>query len=52
MRTEWVERKAKCSDFIEMAADGMDKKPKDVMKVIGVDSDESEGVKLPEKYVL
>ncbi|GMH64162.1 hypothetical protein TrRE_jg7973 [Triparma retinervis] len=52
MRAEWVKRKAKCADFVEMAADGMEKKPKEVMKVVGIDSDESEGVKVPEKYAL
>lgn len=49
MRAEWKKRKDKCMDFVEMLADGMEKKPKDVMKLLDIESDESAGVALPPK---
>ena len=30
-RTEWVNRKRKCMDVIDVLSDGMNKKPKDVI---------------------
>ena len=52
MRGEWVRRKATCTDLIEQMADGMEKKPKDVIKLLDVETDEMVGVKLPPKLVL
>ena len=47
MRGEWKTRKDKCTDFIEVLADGMDKKPKDVCKLLDIETDEEVGAKMP-----
>jgi predicted transcriptional regulator len=52
MRDEWKKRRDKCMDFIDMLADGMEKKPKEVLKMLELETDEKEGVKLPAKYVI
>ena len=53
MRDEWRKRKNKCMDFVENLADGMEKKVKDICtKVLDIDTDESEGVKMPPKHIL
>lgn len=52
MRVEWKKSKEKCMDFIELLADGMEKKPKDVIKLLEIETDEMEGVKMPPKHVL
>ena len=49
MRKEWVERKAKCTDLIEQMAEGMEQKPKQIVKLLDVETDEMVGVKLPPK---
>ena len=52
MRTEWVKRKQKCMDVVELLADGMEKKPKDVAKLLDLETDEMENAKLPPKKEL
>ena len=52
MRAEWKKRKEKCIDFIDMLADGMEKKVKDCYKLLELETDESEGVKMPPKHVV
>jgi len=54
MRAEWVKRKNKCMDFIDQLADAMEKKPKEVINVVGVESDEAVKVNLTDvvKYVV
>jgi predicted transcriptional regulator len=52
MRAEWKKRKEKCIDFIDMLADGMEKKVKDCLKLLELETDESEGVKMPPKHVV
>ena len=49
MRDEWKARKQKCIDFVEQLADGMDKKPKDVIKMLEIETDEMERVTMPPK---
>lgn len=50
MRDEWKKRKDKCMDFIDQLADGMEKKPKDVAKLLDLETDEMEGVVMPAKH--
>ena len=52
MRGEWKKRKEQCMDFVDHVADGMEKKRKDVIKVLDIDTDEMNGVALPPKYEL
>jgi predicted transcriptional regulator len=52
MRAEWKKSKEKCMDFIELLADGMEKKAKDVIKLLDIETDEMEGVKMPPKHVI
>lgn len=52
MRSEWVKRKNKCMDFVDQLADGMEKKPKEVVKILDLDTDEAEGAVMPPKYVI
>ena len=49
MRLEWKNRKQKCMDFIDNLSDAMEKKPKDVMKILDLETDEMVGVKFPPK---
>lgn len=49
MRAEWKQRRDKCRDFIEQLADGMEKKPKEVIKLLDLETDENVGVELPPK---
>ena len=46
MRSEWKKRKDKCMDFVETLADGMEKKPKQVVQLLDLEEDE---VELPAK---
>lgn len=50
MRGEWKKRKDKCKDFVDQMSDAMEKKPKDVMKLLDLETDESIGARLPHKY--
>jgi 26S proteasome regulatory subunit (ATPase 3-interacting protein) len=52
MRDEWKKRKTKCMDFVDQLADGMEKKPKDVIKLLDLETDEMEKVTMPPKHVL
>ena len=52
MRGEWKSLKLKCMDFVDQLADGMEKKPKDVVKLLELETDEMEGVKMPPKHVV
>jgi len=47
MRHEWKTRKRKCMDFLEELADGMEKPPKAVIKLLELETDEMENVVLP-----
>jgi hypothetical protein len=50
MRDEWRQRKVKCMDFIEQLADGMEKKVKDVVKLLELETDEMVVSTMPPKY--
>eukprot|EP00977_Amphora_coffeiformis_P009733 scaffold2243_cov165-Amphora_coffeaeformis.AAC.13 len=50
MRDEWKGRKAKVHDFVEQLSDAMEKKPKEVFKLLDLETDEMCGVTLPPKY--
>jgi hypothetical protein len=50
MRGEWKKRKEQCMDFVETLADGLEKKPKDVVKMLELETDEMEGVTMPPKH--
>lgn len=52
MRDEWRKRKATCMDFVAQLADGMDKKVKDVVKLLELETDEAEGVTMPPRHVI
>lgn len=52
MRNEWKARKEKCTDFIDNLSDAMEKKPKDVVKLLDIETDEMLGVKIPPKQNL
>ncbi|CAB9521520.1 INteracting protein [Seminavis robusta] len=52
MRNEWMVRRVKCRDFVDMLADGMEKKPKDIVKLLELETDEMVGVTLPPKIQL
>ena len=47
MRKEWKNRKEKCIDFCYNLSDAMEKKPKDIFKLIDIETDEDYNVKLP-----
>ena len=49
MRGEWKSRKEKCMDFIDNLSDAMEKRPKEVMKMLEFETDEMLGVNLPPK---
>lgn len=50
MRLQWKTRKEKCMDFIEQLADGMEKKVKEVLNLLELETDEMVGVKIPPKH--
>eukprot|EP00980_Cylindrotheca_fusiformis_P002948 scaffold683_cov124-Cylindrotheca_fusiformis.AAC.17 len=52
MRDEWRKRKEKCNDFVDQLADGMEKKVKDVIKMLELETDELAGIKMPRKHVI
>lgn len=52
MRSEWKSRRDKCMDFIDQLADGMEKKPKEVIKLLDLETDDMLNVKLPPKHVV
>ena len=39
-------------DFLENLADGLDKKVKDVVKQLDIETDESVAAKMPPKYII
>ena len=47
MRKEWKNRKEKCTDFCYNLSDAMEKKPKDIFKLLDIETDEDYNVKLP-----
>jgi len=49
-RKEWKNRKDKCMDFVDQVADAMEKKLKDVVKIMCIEKDEDLDVKMPPKY--
>ena len=49
MRGEWKSRKEKCSDFVDNLSDAMEKRPKEVIKMLEFGTDEMLGVKIPPK---
>jgi hypothetical protein len=51
MREEWKKRKEKMVEFVDQMADAMEKKPKDMIKLLDIETDESVGAVLPEKFV-
>jgi len=52
MRDEWKKRKEKCLDFVDVLADGMEKKPKAVCQLLDIETDEMVKAVLPPKYAL
>lgn len=52
LRSQWKSRKEKCVDFIDQLSDAMEKKPKDIIKLLDLETDEMEGVKMPPKHVI
>jgi hypothetical protein len=50
LRKEWKVRKDKCTAFVEQLADGLEKKPKDVLGLLDIDTDEMNHVVMPAKY--
>mmetsp|Transcript_23547 Transcript_23547/g.28942 ORF Transcript_23547/g.28942 Transcript_23547/m.28942 type:complete len:652 (-) Transcript_23547:330-2285(-) len=52
MRNEWKLRKEKCMDFLDNLTDAMEKKPKEVFKLLDIETDEMMNVKLPPKHVI
>jgi len=52
MRNEWRIRKEKCTDFLDNLADAMEKKTKDIAKVLEIETDQMMGVTMPPKHVI
>jgi len=52
MRNEWRIRKEKCTDFLDNLADAMEKKTKDIAKVLEIETDQMVGVTMPPKHVI
>jgi hypothetical protein len=52
MREEWQSRKRKSMDFVDQLADGMEKKPRDIIKLLDIETDEMEGVTMPPKRTI
>jgi len=60
MRDEWKQRKDLCTDFIDNLSDAMEKRTKDILKLLDVETDEialgennkSTKVKIPPKHVI
>ena len=50
MRVEWKSRKEKCVDFVDQLSDAMEKKPKEVIKLLDIETDEMVKEKLPPKH--
>jgi predicted transcriptional regulator len=48
MRDTWKKRREQCNDFIEQLADGMEKKPKEVIKLLALEMDGN--IQMPPKY--
>ncbi|GAX28189.1 hypothetical protein FisN_35Lh045 [Fistulifera solaris] len=48
MRDIWKKRREQCNDFIEQLADGMEKKPKEVIKLLELEMDGD--IQMPPKY--
>lgn len=51
-RNEWKQRKEKCMDFLDNLSDAMEKKLKDIFKMLDIERDEDLNVKIPPKYVI
>ena len=50
MRLQWKKRKEKCMDFVENMSEAMEKKPKEVVTLLQLETDEMVGVTMPPKY--
>lgn len=50
MRLQWKKRKEKCMDFVENMSDAMEKKIKEVVTLLQLETDEMVGVTIPKKY--
>ena len=48
-RDEWIQRKRKCMDFVEQLADALEKKPREIIQLCDIDTDEMNQVVLPAK---
>jgi len=51
-RNEWKKRKEKCLDFIDNLSEAMEKKLKDVFKILDIETDKEVGAIIPPKYEL
>lgn len=52
IRNQWKDRREKCTDFVDQLADAMEKRVKDVVKLLDVETDEMAKATLPPKYIL
>ena len=46
-REAWVKRRRDCSNVVGEIADGMEKKTKEMFSLMGLETDEDEGVEVP-----
>lgn len=51
LRNEWKTRKEKVIDFVDLMADGMEKKPKEIYKLLDIETDEDANVTMPPKHM-
>jgi hypothetical protein len=47
LRSEWQKRKRLCNDAVGNLADSMDKKPSEMAKIIGIETDEDANISVP-----
>ena len=52
LRAEWKSRKEKCVDFLDNMSDAIEKRPKDVIKMLEIETDAMMGVKIPAKKMI
>jgi predicted transcriptional regulator len=50
LRREWLRRKIMCSEFLEELSFGLEKKMKDVLNLIDIETDEMHGAVMPAVY--
>jgi hypothetical protein len=50
MRNEWKTRRDKCTDAIDTLADALEKKPKEIVKMLDLETDEMAHATIPTTY--